>query len=38
MSTAVAACAAVLTVLTASGLHELQLRLERWDYDRHLED
>lgn len=26
------------TRLTALGLHDLQTRLERWDYDRYAED
>lgn len=38
MSVIVATCVAVLTVLISSGAHEMQLRLERWDYDRHFED
>jgi hypothetical protein len=31
-------CLSVAAPLTAMGLHELQVRLERWDYDRHAED
>lgn len=38
MSIVVATCVAVLIVLISSGAHEMQLRLERWDYDRHFED
>lgn len=38
MSIVVAACVAVLIVLMSGGAHEMQLRLERWDYDRHFED
>ena len=38
MSAFVAACVSVLVVVAASGAHELQLRLERWDYDRHFDD
>jgi hypothetical protein len=29
---------ALLLVVAAAGLHELQPRLERWDYQRHFED
>lgn len=38
MSVIVAACVAVLIMLISGGAHELQLRLERWDYERHCED
>jgi hypothetical protein len=31
-------CASFGTALAALGLHDLQLRLERWDHDRHAED
>jgi hypothetical protein len=31
-------CLSVGTPLTALGLYELQMRLERWDHDRHAED
>jgi hypothetical protein len=29
---------AVFLVMTAAGIHDLQPRLERWDYQRHLDD
>jgi hypothetical protein len=29
---------ALLLVMIATGLYELQPRLERWDYQRHFED
>jgi hypothetical protein len=29
---------AIGILLAALGLHDLQLRLERWDYNRHAED
>lgn len=38
MSIVYATFVAVFIVLASGGAHELQLRLERWDYDRHLED
>jgi hypothetical protein len=31
-------CLSVAAPLAALGLHELQVRLERWDHDRHAED
>jgi hypothetical protein len=34
----VAAGSAVLLLMTAAGLYDLQPRLERWDYQRHFED
>jgi hypothetical protein len=34
----VAVFTAILLVPTAIGINTLQARLERWDYDRHLED
>lgn len=38
MSAVVAVCLAALMVLTAIGVHQVQGRLERWDYNRHLLD
>ena len=35
MNAFVVVCACVLVVLAAIGLYDLQLRLERWDYNRH---
>jgi hypothetical protein len=29
---------AVLLVMTAAGIYDLQPRLERWDYQRHFDD
>jgi hypothetical protein len=29
---------AVFLVITATGIYDLQPRLERWDYQRHFED
>ena len=29
---------AVFLVMTAAGIYDLQPRLERWDYQRHLDD
>lgn len=31
-------CLSVVVPLAALGVHELQARLERWDYERHAED
>ena len=31
-------CISVGAPLAALGLHDLQARLERWDYDRHADD
>lgn len=28
----------ITALMTAVGLYSLQVRLERWDYDRHAED
>lgn len=38
MTAVINAGCAMLLVLTALGLHDLQPRLERWDYQRHFED
>jgi len=39
MNTVTVFCvAAVLMVLAAIGLHNLQSWLERWDYERHFQD
>ena len=38
MNTAVWGLMAVLAVLAAVAVHDLQHRLERWAYDRHVED
>lgn len=38
MSPAVVAFVAVLALLTAIGVHDLQHRLEKWAYDRPVED
>lgn len=31
-------CLAIGTAVAAWGLYSLQMRLERWDYNRHAED
>jgi hypothetical protein len=31
-------CLSLAATLAAGGVHELQSRLERWDYERHAED
>ena len=31
-------CLGLAAPLAALGVHELQVRLERWDYERHAED
>ena len=38
MSTLMLTCVSVGVALVASGLYNLQVRLERWDYNRHAED
>jgi hypothetical protein len=38
MNALVMICMSVGTPLAALGLHDLQARLERWDFDRHAED
>lgn len=38
MSTAVWGLMAVLALLAAVAVNDLQRRLERWAYDRHVED
>jgi hypothetical protein len=38
MNAIIAAGSAVLLVMTAMGIYDLQPRLERWDYQRHFED
>jgi hypothetical protein len=34
----IAVGSAVVMVMTAMGIHDLQPRLERWDYQRHFDD
>lgn len=38
MNTLMMFCAAVGVTVLALGLHQLQARLEQWDYNRHAED
>jgi hypothetical protein len=38
MTVAIYVCSAAVLVMVAIGLHNLESWLERWDYDRHLED
>jgi hypothetical protein len=38
MNTVILACLSISAPLAALGLYDLQVRLERWDYDRHAED
>ena len=38
MSIVMAAFLVALALLTAVGLREVQCRLEKWSYERHLED
>jgi hypothetical protein len=38
MTTLVGLCIAAAFAVSAIGLYDLQLRLERWDYDRHFDD
>lgn len=37
MAAFLTACTAVLAVMAAMGLYDLQLWLEAWDHNRHLE-
>jgi hypothetical protein len=34
----IAAASAIVLVMAALGIHDLQPRLERWDYQRHFDD
>ncbi len=38
MSALFVTCLSLAVTLAALGVHELQARLERWDYERHAED
>jgi hypothetical protein len=38
MSALLVICVSLAAPLAALGVHELQVRLERWDYERHVED
>jgi hypothetical protein len=38
MTPLVIACLLVAAAITGLALHKAQLRLERWDYERHAED
>ena len=38
MSALLVVCISITALLSAIGLYSLQVRLERWDYDRHAED
>ncbi len=38
MNALLVACMSVTAPVAAIGLHSLQMRLERWDYDRHADD
>ncbi|MCW2686848.1 MAG: hypothetical protein JWR37_1738 [Mycobacterium sp.] len=38
MTPLLVACVSVCTPLVAIGLHDLQGRLEQWDYERHYQD
>lgn len=38
MTALLVTCLSVTATFAALGVHELQARLERWDYDRHAED
>ena len=38
MSSLLVVCLSVGTPLAALGLHDLQARIERWDFERHAED
>jgi hypothetical protein len=38
MSALFVTCLSLTASIVALGVHELQARLERWDYERHAED
>lgn len=38
MDTLLVTCMSLAVPLAALGVHELQARLERWDYERHADD
>lgn len=38
MTPLVMACLVIAAATTGAALHEAQVRLERWDYERHAED
>jgi hypothetical protein len=38
MNAVITVSSALLLVMTAAGIYDLQPRLERWDYQRHFED
>jgi hypothetical protein len=38
MNTMIMLCMSLSAPLVALGLHDLQARLEQWDYNRHAED
>lgn len=38
MTALLVTCLSLTATFAALGVHELQARLERWDYERHAED
>jgi hypothetical protein len=38
VNTVIAVGTALLLIMLLTGLHDLQARAERWDYNRHFED
>ena len=38
MNALLVVCISIIGPLTVVGLYSLQVRLERWDYDRHADD
>lgn len=38
MNALLVTCLSLVALLAALGVHELQVRLERWDYERHADD
>jgi len=38
MDTVLLICASLVTLLAALAVYNLQVRLERWDYERHAQD
>ena len=38
MNALIVTCSSLAAMLAALGVHDLQSRLERWDYERHAND
>lgn len=38
MNAVIVTCSSLAATVVALGVHDLQARLERWDYERHADD